>query len=1180
MRKCALVGAALAAMCAVTAQTCNWTGAENGFWTNANNWAEGRVPGQYYLPDGTLTGGWLDEAVFGDGLTGKAVTTISFDGVYSISNLYTQGSTTRYTYGANADEFIPIQCWGSFVGSRYADSHVPTIACKLRLGVECTDAAYGSETPTIQTENPNEPLVIGPWGYRTKRPDITTYPKEPGLNLVGKGILQFDGAYNTGWGNFPQTTVTMSGGKMIVNVPLSFRTLNLKRYASSTEPTTIYIGENGSISPASSYNCLSVQTNVRVYGPGTLKVLASYQTTRNDGYNNYPGWFFSGFDVNSGCVFTLESPISFGVWNGYATAAQLEEMKVRMVLGNPGTFVKRGYGELEGEVMACCKSWDRTNLRYVAAATGTFDVDAMGTSDNSVTGSLGCVDFLLGDDAVLRHSGPGEMTDRSIILTGIVENATGKIASRATFEFDGTGTMTLASPVYCRGVETGTLKLANSTANAAVADCAAGAGVEIVFVKGPWRFGENFTSEGNIRLSGTAELTLDRSMTVTNLCVDSGSSTVFVEPGVTLAVTNFTCAAGATIDFEVLGTTARVVVQNSTVSGTVKVNGVEAKFNADGSLDYADNIADHVWKWAGDGSWTAADRWLNGVPTESSFNSIIVPGADYTVKVDRDELMNAHIGDEGRISLTNLTIHNFSGGTTTLLVTNGAEMTFVSRTSNDASAPLHLERGSRLSIVDAKVILRDHGNATGGASFVSPLQNKGGSIEVGGTGELVCVGREGTAVGAKGNQDGYYVFGTGHYVFRDNAKLHFISMAPAGCGWSSVLYPQFKPSASGDLKMEFLDNSCYLQESNLSYWRGEVGANGRHAELVFDTAYPNEQTFWQYSFIGCADGLGEMKFKRGKYAFGTYITMIGGIGTSDNAASASVMFATGRVEIASGVTLRPTGYNEKRTMTVGHALSSTLSRGQALAYGEIVTAGAYTQNRGSFYVGAGACGEGVVRQTGGSFKPMYNADSDNNPGAVAIGLFGGKGLYEIDDGVFQTYRNVYVGGATANDLSWTTAHKNMAKLETCHDAQGELVVKGGTFQSEKSIILGADGTGSLTLSGTGMVTAASIVVSNTVGQAASCVKFISDAQGRFGTIAPSTKLVFADGSKIVIDATALPEGKSRATMFALDGDIEGLDYIREHVELVNAPKGAVLVWSADGRSLGFHVPRGMLISFR
>ena len=109
MKKQLAVAVVASAVVCAKAETCTWTGAENGFWTNANNWAENKVPGQYYLPDGTLTGGWLDEAIFGDDLTGAAVTTISFDGVYSISNLYTQGTSTRYTYGANADEFIPIQ---------------------------------------------------------------------------------------------------------------------------------------------------------------------------------------------------------------------------------------------------------------------------------------------------------------------------------------------------------------------------------------------------------------------------------------------------------------------------------------------------------------------------------------------------------------------------------------------------------------------------------------------------------------------------------------------------------------------------------------------------------------------------------------------------------------------------------------------------------------------------------------------------------------------------------------------------------------------------------------------------------------------------------------------------------------------------------------------------------------
>ena len=28
------------------AETLHWTGSQDGFWTNANNWAENKVPGQ------------------------------------------------------------------------------------------------------------------------------------------------------------------------------------------------------------------------------------------------------------------------------------------------------------------------------------------------------------------------------------------------------------------------------------------------------------------------------------------------------------------------------------------------------------------------------------------------------------------------------------------------------------------------------------------------------------------------------------------------------------------------------------------------------------------------------------------------------------------------------------------------------------------------------------------------------------------------------------------------------------------------------------------------------------------------------------------------------------------------------------------------------------------------------
>ena len=47
---------AVGAFVAVAATAATWTGAQDAFWTNAANWAEGTVPGKYYAPDGTLAG--------------------------------------------------------------------------------------------------------------------------------------------------------------------------------------------------------------------------------------------------------------------------------------------------------------------------------------------------------------------------------------------------------------------------------------------------------------------------------------------------------------------------------------------------------------------------------------------------------------------------------------------------------------------------------------------------------------------------------------------------------------------------------------------------------------------------------------------------------------------------------------------------------------------------------------------------------------------------------------------------------------------------------------------------------------------------------------------------------------------------------------------------------------------
>lgn len=131
MKKISLLAGVLGVL-AAAAETYHWTGAENGFWTNANNWAEGTVPGRWYgrAAEGHLVtnGAPCDVVYFGDAVKGAKATTISFDGVHSISNLLTTGRTVRYTYGTAATQYVPIAALGTFSAGETADTLVATVA--------------------------------------------------------------------------------------------------------------------------------------------------------------------------------------------------------------------------------------------------------------------------------------------------------------------------------------------------------------------------------------------------------------------------------------------------------------------------------------------------------------------------------------------------------------------------------------------------------------------------------------------------------------------------------------------------------------------------------------------------------------------------------------------------------------------------------------------------------------------------------------------------------------------------------------------------------------------------------------------------------------------------------------------------------------------------------------------
>ncbi|MCQ2391950.1 MAG: hypothetical protein MJ240_11055 [Kiritimatiellae bacterium] len=300
MRKLFILAALATALPAFAAY--NWTGAVDGYWTNANNWAEGAVPGRIKVPDAMQAGGWCtngvptDIAIFGDALSGNAVTTINFDGVYSISNLLTTGKNQQYTYGAAADQFVPIHALGVFSAGETPDTRVAIVAGRLQVGVECSECNYNASTGKYTTKyggdkvtirnNSSEEFVLGAWGWRTvgaRTPkqiaDNITFGAESGVRWEGSGDIRLTQTRTDGINSQTENFMT---GRFICDVPYTYRAYNVSAVAGATSTERqIVIGENGVFShPGGAYNGLTVGGSAPTWikGEGQFRINTGFHT--------------------------------------------------------------------------------------------------------------------------------------------------------------------------------------------------------------------------------------------------------------------------------------------------------------------------------------------------------------------------------------------------------------------------------------------------------------------------------------------------------------------------------------------------------------------------------------------------------------------------------------------------------------------------------------------------------------------------------------------------------------------------------------------------------------------------------------------------------------------------------------------------------------------------------------
>lgn len=1129
-----------ACVAVVNAKTCTWTGAADGCWTNRANWAENEVPGQYYAPNGSLAGVTGDTAVFGDGLSGRRVTTIDFDGVYSIGVLITRGAV-RYAYGTSTDQYVPIEPSGGFWAAESAETPAAIVVGKLQLGVDCLDTGWGKEEVQIWN-NSTEVFVLSQWGFRTRSATTSGTSGETATGLYGTGDIRIDGPYTPGAANqYTWMNVKQEGGKLTVNTQLKLRMFTVS-YVSGNQPTRrVEITDGNWIEPSAASNFINVQMPTEITGAGTL-YLRVWKDSK--GVHNY-----SGFTVSSMGRLLIEAALGM---NTNLTADELDADRTRLKWSSgTGTFTMRGRSDFDGEV-------DFTK------ETPTIVVSKMGSAADDIAGSLGKVDFRLGAGTTLRQDGLGEVTDRKIIL----END-----SDITFEYAGAGAFTLASPIMlATGAAAATLTLKNLSSDWATLSGAVDEGVLLKLKGGEWAFDTTRHYDA---------LTF------------SSDTTVYVYDGVVLTIGDLT-NEGHDVSFVIAGSTAEVRAERVAASAgsSFMLNGCPARFDSDGKLVYGEGIVDTVWKMSADGLWTESGNWINGVPTTERATKIIAPGGDYTVKLD------------GAAEISDLTLAN-AFGMATLLVTN-ASLTVA------ADGRTVVERGGCLAMggtasfagsessKGAPLVIKNGGEVrtTGGtltlgvsASPTRALDMQGGHCELTDSRLVYAVDLDVTKASTVKN-----TFGSGTLRLNGNSKLVFDSSADQSGGtvFQHTRHRTLQPNAAGEeARLEFAGTSGTeaVNGSNATLWQMVVGGEYGLASLVYDAGWTGSETLGTQTFIGYQKGVGELVVRGGVVKVGACTFGIGtpGSDTTDD----TVCQVTGVVEVCAGASVEYSGrgganlatqksyyggtssYNRAPGLMIGHGIAST--RTDATFRGEVKLAGTLKNTYASCFIGSGPCGDGEVVQTSGLFSTQDTSDSLLT-NEVAIGIFGGKGAYRMSAGDFKTRKNVFVGGASCDDIHRDLA--NRAHLEQYHDARGLVEVSGGTFKTTSGIVLGKDGTGVLALSSTGIVQAASITVVCTDGQPPSKLTFTCDEEGRFGQIDRATRLSFGPGAKIVVDAERCPDDGRIRKVFSLDNDIDGFANIQNAIELVNAPADCRLTWSADGRTLRYGVPKGLVLIVR
>ena len=600
------------AMCAAHGGTWTWTGAHDGYWTNAANWTVNgavatRCPGvcsnEIFAADGTTNVGWTtavsltDLAEFGTPAAGGA-TTINLDGYYCVSSITFKAGCPVYTIGTHSNQVIAIESFGASWGTSgrltvEKDASIPILVAGLSVGMTYKPLQRNSNKAGIINifNQADGELVISSFGY-TRDP----CEKLDRVGLVhvyfeGSGGFRFDGPCHniqqySQWALWQYPYIYLNSAK-----PVRFTTPQFGRgktgstYGTNDErgPVNIIVGgsckeviiEEGCRVSLSDWNYPSLYfiVSAKITGKGTLQLCVQGDKGISGNYAN--------IGVSSGCVGTIECALDFYD----STSRNAKDMRFGGSY-NGGTFEVFGPTNMFSGAIWFFKSNTYRSNRIdgfgIATAADTAVYLSSTTSGGVTTPANATIDYAgVGGETFSR-----DFRFKAANGTATVANTgTGALTLSSTFSPTNGATVAL-NPDTAPIIFTGSITTYGDAAQIPLIK----KGTDTLVIAPE----AALPGVGSLRMTaGTVDLsarvngnTVDFALPVT---FDTGENTLILPDDASVTFPSLTATAGQTAGTLNIVGTGRVSVQGKTASDPVPagltINGCAAHFSADGALE-------------------------------------------------------------------------------------------------------------------------------------------------------------------------------------------------------------------------------------------------------------------------------------------------------------------------------------------------------------------------------------------------------------------------------------------------------------------------------------------------------------------------------------------------------------------------------------------------------------------